>query len=558
MICIKCGHGWGFLKYRFNMHRLRQGCLFSFLFFSLLNSSLTSIQSGNIQNLTDVNTPFNDYMPFISYDGKILFFQSDRPSGEGDYGSSDLWMSKRNNGFTGSSITFHAPENLGLPINTTELEGMASLRFLSEGEWEIYFTSIPTKNRLGTGETDIFYSKKSNGIWNKPTQLEYLNTVFHERMPYISPNGRLLLFSSNRPGGFGGDDLWASVYDPVSDKWSPPFNLGSDINTRYDESAPTIHHDNSSLFFTSNRPGGLGGFDLYFSFAMGRSFKKWKPPISLGEPYNSQSDEERVSMAKDAKFIYFSSNRANGAGLFDIYRADAPSEVIPKLPVLFQGNVLEEGAINGIEANMRITDNTITNNISTYLPKGNFDIRLESGKSYQILITAPGYGYEKDSLDISRVIQKGHIIKKVYYLKRVKRKISKTRPKEKIALELPKKKWIKPILAGPLWVIYYKTDQYSIPDVGIHLLKEIYEKWRSNRSWKIKIDGHTDSRGSKSYNNELSQRRAAYTRKRLMKMGVTPEKIETAWYDFSRPEAVEDNEEGRSKNRRVEIHLKKN
>ena len=529
--------------------------LVSLSFYCILASQPGPIQPEIVQNLRDINTPFNDYMPFISPDGKMLFFQSDRPNGASGHGDFDLWMSRINDPLTDPLMIFHTSENLDPPINTGGLEGMASLRFLSQDEWEIYFTSIPTKDRQGLGGTDIFYSKRQGGSWNKPTQLVNLNTAFHERMPYISPDGKLLLFSSDRPGGFGGEDIWASTYDEQAGKWDPPFNLGKNINTKYDESSPAIHHDNSSLFFSSNRPGGLGGFDLYSSLAVHNSLKKWKPPASLGKPYNSQSDEERITMTKDGKIIYFSSNRRGGIGLFDIYKADAPSQIIPKLLVLFRGNVFETGTKKGIEANIQITDNTITNNISTGLPKGDYNIKLESGKSYQILVTAPGYEYERDSLDISKIIRKGFIFQKTYYLKRIKRKvIAKKSKKEEITVRPP----IPGLPIVSAWTFYYQTNEYVISDKDLRPLKEVYQKWGLNPLQMIQIDGHTDSKGSKKYNIWLSQRRALHARERLTKMGVPSKKIKTAWYDFSRPAAVEQNEQGRSKNRRIEIRLRKN
>ena len=325
----------------------------------------------------------------------------------------------------------------------------------------------------------------------------------------------------------------------------PPFNLGKGINTKYDESSPSIHHDNNSLFFSSNRPGGLGGYDLYFSLRTDRSFKRWKPPSNLGKPYNSPSDEERISMPENGKTIYFSSNRGEGAGLFDIYRGDAPAQVIPRIPVLFQANVFEQATSKGLEANIKITHQAITHNISTYLPKGNFNIRLESGKFYQILITAPGYIHKKDLIDLSKVIQEDRVVKKIYYLKKL-RKSPQTKPPE-----IDGK-------SRPISVIYYNTDEYIISKKDIDLLNKIHEKWEKNKTLHIEIGGHTDREGSKNYNVRLSRRRAEHVGKTLLRMGIPAQNLKIFWYDFSRPAAVEDDAKGRAKNRRVEIYLKKN
>ena len=511
----------------------------------MFNVSITTFAYPNIQNLADLNTPYNDFMPFISPDEKIIFFQSDRPNGESGYGDFDIWMSEKNISPIRSLNRFQPPENLNSPINTSKLEGMASLRFLSQDEWDIYFTSVSDNDRQGAGETDIFYSKRKGGVWSTPVQLKNLNTAFHERMPYISIDGTILLFNSNRPGGLGGEDIWVSFYDPENHEWSSPFNLGEDINTKYDEASPSIHHDNNSLFFSSNRPGGVGGYDLYFSFRMDRSFKEWKPPSNLGKPYNTSSDEERVSMSGDGKTIYFSSNRVDGVGLFDIYRGDAPAQVVPRISVLFQGSVFEQDTNKGVEANVKITDKMLTHNISTYLPKGNFNIDLESGKSYQISITAPGYIYKRDLLDLSKIIQEDQIVKKIYYLKKPKKSLQTEKSKESF-------------LSNPAWIVYYNSNEYTVSQKDIEPLNKIYKKWKSDKTLNVEIGGHTDREGSKNYNIRLSRKRAEYIGRTLLKMGIPTQKIKIFWYDFSRPVAVEDNDKGRSKNRRVEIYLKKN
>ncbi|HXJ05041.1 MAG TPA: hypothetical protein VNH65_08075 [Candidatus Acidoferrum sp.] len=163
--------------------------------------------------------------------------------------------------------------------------------------------------------------------WAAPVNLGPLvNTGCAELAPSVSKDGLSLYFFSDRPGGFGGNDIWVSQRASVDDPWGPPQNLGPSINTSGDENAPTISLDGHQLYFASDRPGGFGGLDLYVSRRHNkRDDFAWQPPVNLGSGVNIFANEAAAAPFEDdvtgATTLYFHSDRPGGIGGDDIYAA---------------------------------------------------------------------------------------------------------------------------------------------------------------------------------------------------------------------------------------------
>lgn len=151
-----------------------------------------------------------------------------------------------------------------------------------------------------------------------------LNSAGNDQAPIISKDGLSLYFGSSRPGGHGGIDIWVSQRASVDDQWGPPQNLGPNINSPFTENAPALSHDGHRLFFQSNRPGGAGGLDLYVSRRHNkRDDFGWQPAENLGTGINSVANEVKPEFFEDDETgvisLYFSSNRPGGLGDSDIY-----------------------------------------------------------------------------------------------------------------------------------------------------------------------------------------------------------------------------------------------
>lgn len=360
--------------------------------------AVTPDNESQILNLGVINTPYSEYTPFITADERYLFFQSNRPEGVNNTGDFDLWYTE--NQVTEGVPKFKAPANVGLPVNSAFFDGHPTLRRLPSGDFEMYFTSFAEEGRPGPQLTNLYYTIFSAGKWSQPKPVVEINTDFHDRMPSISQDGRYLFFSSDRPGGFGRDDVWVSEYDFATKRWSNPRNAGETINTVASEVTPAIHSDNITLYFSSDRAAGVGGYDIYVTQVMqtvasaslssgGESV--WKRPVNLGKPYNSPYDDEYPTVIRSGNYMYFASNRENGRGSFDIYRGKVPEFAKPEVVVTLKGRVKEKFSDKGIEANVRVADLDGERNFSTNQPEGLYSADLVNKKQYKMTITAPGY-----------------------------------------------------------------------------------------------------------------------------------------------------------------------
>jgi len=208
-----------------------------------------------------VNTSQDDICAVISADGLELYFGSNRPGGCGSY---DIWVTRRPTKADG----WGAPVNLGPPVNTSALEGSASI---SSDGLELYFDVGATRSG-GYGSDDIWVSRRAtkDEPWGEPMNLRpTVNSSASECYPFLSSDGLLLFFSEAapgaplRPGGFGNVDMWFTRRASVSTPWGTPVNLGPIVNTSSVDGVPRISPDGSILYFASERPAGSGGYDLW-------------------------------------------------------------------------------------------------------------------------------------------------------------------------------------------------------------------------------------------------------------------------------------------------------
>ncbi|MBL8033876.1 MAG: PD40 domain-containing protein [Leptospiraceae bacterium] len=361
---------------------------------------VTPDKEAQLMNLGGINSPYSEYTPFITADEHYLYFQSNRPDGaNNEDGNFDLWYAE--NEVTEGAPKFKPPVNVGLPVNSAYFDGHPTLRKLPTGDYEMYFTSFGLDDRPGPELTNLYYTIYKDGKWSVPEPVVEINTDFHDRMPSISQDGHYLYFSSDRPGGFGRDDIWISEYDYAAKRWGKPYNAGRTINTPASEVTPAIHSDNITLYFSSDRSGGVGGYDIYVtqklqnmpSGAMsgGDTESIWKKPANLGKPYNSENDDEYPTVIRSGNYMYFASNRQNGQGSFDIYRAKVPPFAKPEVVITLKGRVKEKFSEKGIEANIRISDVEGERNFATHQPEGLYSADLINKKQYKMTVSAPGY-----------------------------------------------------------------------------------------------------------------------------------------------------------------------
>jgi outer membrane protein OmpA-like peptidoglycan-associated protein len=272
---------------------------------------LQNPQPIEIKNLgAAVNSAFADYGPVLDQKESVLIFTSGRKEGNtnlaiesGMYFEDIYYSSLENNLWTNA-------KNVGLPVNSPYHE---SVICLSPGGDKLYIYK-------DEGEGDIFVSNLLQKGWSEPIPLAVVNSPYSERSMTISAGGNTIIFSSNRPGGVGGYDLYKITYD--GKYWSKPENLGYSINTEKDDDSPAFGYDNASLFFSSKGWRGMGGFDIFISKLDGAE------PLNLGFPVNTPEDDIYFAPARSGKKAYFASVRSEGYGELDIYSLQSLNGVI--------------------------------------------------------------------------------------------------------------------------------------------------------------------------------------------------------------------------------------
>lgn len=267
----------------------------------------------------------------------------------------------------------------------------------------------PDGNTLFTFESnnnegDLYISTLSGFEWSKPTPLnKNINSEAWEGSCSISSDGRFLYFASEKPGGFGGRDLYVS--EKINGGWGPAKNLGPSINTKYDEDAPFIHADGITLYFSSEGHQSIGGYDIMFSI---KKDNAWLPPISMGIPLNTTEDDRYYVISGEGERGYFSSNRPGigGKGSQDIYVV-TPG-ILGEKPILalLKGNVYADN--KPVEAKIEVTKNGSNEAIGPYYSNsktGKFLMALTPGDNYKVKIISSIAGYDpiEEELNIEKL-----------------------------------------------------------------------------------------------------------------------------------------------------------
>ena len=264
-----------------------------------------------------INTEYSEYVPLVSADESVLIFTSRRKGSTGEkldptgryfediyisYKEKDEWL---------------LPVGIGPNINTDSYDACVGLS--SDGSTLITYKA----NESFTGG-DLYWSTLEGDEWQKPVKYgPNINSEYIEPSASLTSNGNILYFSSNRPGGYGGLDIYRVVRLPDGE-WSLPLNLGPAINTKYDDDAPFIHPDNTTLYFSSQGHTTMGGYDIFRS-ELGED-GVWSDPENLGYPINTTDDDIYFVLSADGKRGYYSSANVGSYGDQDIYIMHMPYE----------------------------------------------------------------------------------------------------------------------------------------------------------------------------------------------------------------------------------------
>jgi OmpA-OmpF porin, OOP family len=440
---------------------------------------------------------------------------------------------------------------------------------LSEDGQTMFFTRL-RKNWKNEDINEIFVSRFDEGQWQKAEILPYpINQEnYTSTQPAIGKNLRtgnyILYFVSNRPGGKGGQDIWAAEYDKKTNKFKREFDLSNKVNTIGDECCPFYDISTQTLYFSSRgRKNGLGGFDI---FKTQGSSTKWTEAVPLPKPINSSFDDYYFTILKNNKEGFFSSNRPgsmtlnNGTCCDDIFsfkinecseinswgtiRNDVNYEFYNSLNEKYHLGLKypeNNSTIEDVPVELYLTDDKENDEIliskTTTDKNGNYNFELERNKNYKILVRNYGY-FEKYvtvstfNKDCSDTINIGTTL--IKYLPSVSVRIN----------------------------IYYDFDDYRLSDSSRQTIDTmLIPLFHLFPAGIIEIGSHTDSLGTDLYNMKLSQKRSETIVSYLISKGISSERLVAKGYGMRVPIAPNtnkdgtDNPEGRKLNRRTEIKI---
>jgi tetratricopeptide (TPR) repeat protein len=268
-----------------------------------------------IDNLGDsINSKYPEFSPVISADNRVLFYTARRPDSQGDkidntgYHYEDVYQSKRTFGTDWGNST-----NVGGPVNTKSHD--ATVGLAPDGKSLIIYRGINAKNG------DLYITRQQDdGSWEEPVSLgENINTKFHESSASLSFDEKTLYFVSDQPGGFGQHDIYVSNWDEEKQMWGEAENLGSTINTQFEEKGVFFHSDGRTLYFSSDGHNNMGGLDV-FKTTLDPETGEWSTPENLGYPISTPDDDIYFVVTGDERYAYYSSFRQDGFGEKDIYK----------------------------------------------------------------------------------------------------------------------------------------------------------------------------------------------------------------------------------------------
>jgi len=470
--------------------------------------ALESIESGTgyeVAPMKFFNSQKNDFSPaYASEDYMTVYFTSSRDAATGKNINavtgekfSDIFVSKQDR-----KLSWSQPVPIEGDVNTEFDEGMCS--FTSDFK-TMYFTRCRNSSNKAWG-CQIVSAQLVNGKWTKEKVVDIAADSSVVAHPAISPDDLTLYFVSDMPGGQGGKDIWKVTRTNASDNWGKPENLGPTINTPNDELFPYVHPD-GTLYFSSNGHIGLGGLDIFKAkYEDGR----WDVR-NMGFPINSWADDFGITFQAEEEKGFFSSSRTNAVRPHD----DIYAFVLKPLTFSLTGLVRDEKTQQPIPgANVkRISSDGINDEMMTG-NDGKFTSTLKAGTDYVFIASKQGYlnGKEREST-------KGHDRSKNFT----------------ITINLTS-------IARPIEMqnIFYEFDKADLRPESMVALDRLVETLGDNPNITIELGAHTDSRGSDTYNNDLSQRRAQSVVNYLISKGIAADRLTAKGYGKSTPKVVDE------------------
>lgn len=553
-----------------------------------------------LRPLDVINTSGHEYSPLISKDGNILYFVGyDRSGGKG--GEDIFYAEKAADGNWGTPKPFSV-------FNTDSHETLKAIS--ADNNAVVLFGNYP--GSFGSG--DLFYSINVDGSWTFPCNLGgAINTDNWESQANLTSDGRFMFFASNRSGGQGEADIYIS--ELTDEGWTTPVNLGSTINTSGDERTPFLAADGKTLYFSSNGHFGFGSYDLFVSKRQNDSWTSWSKPVNMGKYINTLSGDTYFSIPESGSRGYIvGSGGIETKGSDDIFEFILPPSIRPEALFHVYGTVTDE-TDSSAAVIIRYIDmedgKEVAKTVSSEVD-GAYAVSLPSFRKYQVIVDMKGFLYYSSILDLtdpSQYFKKksfAEILGVDYSLLKESNertdsyggkydeylaagtdadmlqnfenliRLSSQYDREAAEMdrilrnarynylselenqrEVVQDHQVTKIRVGAKFEvknIFFDFGKASLRADSKEELDKLYDIM--NRSEiVIEFGGHTDNVGSDEANLALSQERVNSVKTYLVDKGINDARIAAVGYGESQPVASNDTDEGRQKNRRVELKI---
>jgi outer membrane protein OmpA-like peptidoglycan-associated protein len=476
-----------------------------------------------------INSKASEYCPAMTADEKTFYYTILRPNeryqgGNGGFGvakfQEDIYSSENTNG------KWSKGKSVSDLVNTSDNEGAICIS--ADGQ-TLYYTVC---NREGDfGSCDIYMVKKNGDMWGNPVNIGApINSDKFESQPSLSSDGMTLYFTSNRSGGLGKTDIWKSQKQ-ANGEWGVPVNLGPKINTCESEQSPFIHADSRTLYYTSSGLPGMGEDDFYLSRMDNNG--DWTTPKNLGYPINSIASERSLVVNAAGTKGYFASERLGGFGQFDLFYFELPPEIHPLKVSYVKGKAFDSDTKKGLSTKFELIDlktGKIVAEAFSDKINGNFLICLPADKDYALNVSKAGY---------------------LFYSENFSLKANNTM-KEAMVMDVP----LKTIQVGRSVVlknIFFNTNSFELKEESKAELGKVIAFLTTNPKVRIEIGGHTDDVGNDQSNQILSGKRALAVQEYLVAAGIAKERLSSKGFGETKPIATNATEEGKALNRRTEF-----
>jgi len=483
----------------------------------------------NPKNLgPSVNSHYDEYYPGITADDQVLLYTRRIKDKQNYFGEQeDFYVSFKREG------KWSQCKNMGSPINTHYNEGSPSIS--PDGKIIIFSACDEVDgygpNRSGYGGCDIFFVKKVGNTWSRPVNMgPPISSKAWDVQPSYASDGKTLYFVSQRKGGLGDADIWMSTLTE-SGVWGDPVNLGPTINTSGKDEAVFIHPDNQTLYFASNGHVGMGGLDIFISKR--QQDGTWGTPVNLGYPINTFNDENGMIVDAQGELAYFSSNRDGGEGGLDLYQFPLHKGVRPVRVNYMKGRVFNSETKKNIKSKFELidleNDNVVIESYSDKIT-GEFLVCLPVSRNYALNVSKKGYVFYSENFSLKDNADNS----------------------EPYLIDVP----LQPIKIGShviLKNIFYETGSFVLKETSLPELNKLIDFLNKNIGVKIEIEGHTDNIGDVNSNQILSENRSKKVFEYLLEKGVPEGRLSYKGYGETRPIVTNNNAADRAKNRRTEF-----